>query len=295
MYKEKPNSAPFIFFGSYGGSVIVLNELKKAGFVPSLVVAPPDTPQGRHLVITPPETKVWAEENNIPAYQPETLRGEAVYEKLNSVGAVYFVVAAYGKIIPANILALPKFGVLNIHPSLLPKHRGPTPIESSLLLGDDITGVSIMLLDEEVDHGDILAQETESIPQTENFTSIELAKRLWELGSHLLIQTIPGWLSGDIKSKEQDHSQATFTKKLVKSDGEINLTDNAHEIFNKYRAYFSWPGIYFFTERNGKKIRVIIKHLIYKNGQIEITRVIPEGGKEMTYQDFLRGQHPQKS
>ncbi|MFH1170819.1 MAG: methionyl-tRNA formyltransferase [Candidatus Vogelbacteria bacterium] len=211
------------------------------------------------------------------------------------------LVASYGKIIPPEILSIPKYGILNIHPSLLPKYRGPTPIQNAILNGDEETGVTLMLLDAELDHGPTL--KTCKVPTlrsgprqpmknrlvgAKNF--VELRNDLAKLGAKLFLETAPLWVAGKIKASPQVHSQATYTKKIKKEDGLIDLTNDPILNYQKFRAYYGWPGIYFFIERNKKRVRVIITtaHLTDDN-QFVIDRVKPEGKKDMLYADFLRG------
>lgn len=283
----------FVFFGTSKFSCIILDELKAAGLLPSLIITTEDKPQGRKLVVTPPPAKIWAEENKIPLLQPPKLNDEEFQKGLKAIvnaGAELFIVASYGKIIPRKVLDLPTFGTLNVHPSLLPKLRGATPIQSAIL-SEKETGVSIMLLDEQMDHGAILAQEKlvgaafSDWPPYADVLEETLAKQ----GGKLLAKTIPDWIDGKITPVEQNHAEATYTKKIVKEDGLIDLAGNAEENLKKIRAYAGWPSAYFFLEKNGKKIRVAIKEADLENGELKITKVVPEGKKEMPYEDFLRG------
>ena len=288
------NKVKFVFFGSSKFSCIILDELKAAGFLPSLVVAVKDKPKGRKLLITPPDTKVWANANGIPCLQPEKLNDSDFQKRLleeAADGANLFIVASYGKIIPRAVLDIPKYGTLNVHPSLLPKLRGATPIQSAILTENE-TGVSIMLLDEEMDHGPILGQEkTDFTGENTGWPPYAdiLEEMLAKMGGQLLVKTIPGWIEGKIKAVAQNHEAATYTKKITKEDGLIDLADNAEENLKKIRAYAGWPSAYFFSEKNGTKIRVAIKKATIEDGNLKLIRVIPESKKEMPYEDFLRG------
>lgn len=278
------NKIKFAFFGTSELSVIVLEKMKSLGFSPTLIITPEDKPKGRKLVLTPPDAKVWADGNKVPCLQLKTLRNEDAYKKILSFGGFdVFIVASYGKIIPDNILEIPKHHTLNIHPSLLPKLRGASPIISAIL-SEDETGVSIIKLDSEMDHGPILAQEKVSI---ENWPPYEedLEKVLAEKGAEMICRIIPNWISGDVKELDQDHSLATFCGKFEKKDGEINLNDDPNINLRKVRAFHRWPGAFYFD--NGK--RVVIKKASIQNKQLIIERVVPEGKKEMNYQDYLRG------
>ncbi|MEK7662038.1 MAG: methionyl-tRNA formyltransferase [Patescibacteria group bacterium] len=280
------NKTRFVFFGTPSLVVPILEELKAGGFIPSLVITAPDKPKGRGLALTPPPAKIWAEQNKIEVLQPEKLDSEFC-RRLSVAGCKLFIVVAYGKILPQEIIDLPEFGTYNVHYSLLPKYRGATPVESAILNGDEETGVSIQKMVFELDAGPVAAEEKISIGETE--TAPELRGRLNDIGKKLLVETIQKIISGTAKLREQDHKQATHTKKITKEDGLIDLSGSAEKNWRKYRAYYSWPGTYFFTERGDEKKRVIIKNASFENGVFVIKRVLPEGGKEMKYEDFLRG------
>jgi len=273
------------FFGTPEVAVYVLEELEKGGIMPSLIITAPDKPKGRKLVVTPPQAKVWAEKHNISIYQPEKLTTEAV-EAIGEEGPWdIFIVAAYGLFLPKEILELPKYGVLNVHPSLLPKLRGPSPIQTAILKESE-TGVTIMQIDEEMDHGPIVAQE--KIGTTEwPIKASELEELLSKKGGAMLIDIIPDFITGKIKATGQDHEQATYTKKIRKEDGEINLSDEAETNFRKFCAYSTWPRTYFFTQKNDKNIRVIITDATLEGNKFVIKKVIPEGGKEIDYNKLL--------
>jgi methionyl-tRNA formyltransferase len=283
------NNLTWAFFGTDEFSIMVLDELKSQGFIPDLIVTTEDKPKGRKLLLTPPEAKVWADKENIVCLQLKTLRNEESFNKIkNAIKKDFdlFVVASYGKIIPQNILDIPKFKTLNIHPSLLPKLRGPSPI-SSAILNENETGVSIMRLDSEMDHGPILAQEKINIdwpPYAD-----ELEKISAKVGAQMLAKTIPDWIKGNLKEIEQDHSFATFCEKIIKSDGEIDLNDNPEKNLRKIRAYNIWPNAFFFEISGKKKTRIIVKKAHIENNELILDRVIPEGKKEMNYKDYLRG------
>ena len=279
------------FFGTPHLAVLVLIELEKNALLPVVIITNPDAPRGRKMVLTPPPVKVWAEERNIPVLQPVSLRSDssvAEYLKANAIDLC--VVVAYGKIIPKDILDIPKYGTLNVHPSLLPKLRGASPVRSAILEDMRETGVTVMLLDEELDHGPILAQEIVSIEKKAwPLRGQVLDTLLAEKGGELLAETIPEWVAGGITPIPQNHSEATFCTKITKEMGEINLTADAYQNLLKIRAFDGWPGTYFFTERNGKRIRVkIVDAELNPDTSLNITRVIPEGKNEMSYADFKR-------
>lgn len=286
---DKSENIKIAFFGTPAFAVTILEELKKAGILPALVVTAPDKPQGRGLTLTPPPVKIWAQENNIKFIQPYSLKESPA--ELTSETWGLFIVAAYGKIIPENILGIPKHQTLNVHPSLLPKFRGPSPIESSILNDDRNIGVSIMHLDKEIDHGPIIAQE--KIPAEIIGSWPIAAPALLDIAAHfggaLLARTLPNWVAGKISEKDQDHTQATYCKKMSKADGLIDLDANPYTNYLKICAYSGWPGTYFFQKHGEKNIRVAIKKTTYQDGQLTILTVVPEGKSEMFYLDFLRG------
>lgn len=286
----KNNSLRMVFFGTPQISVFVLEELEKKGIIPDLVVTATDKRRGRKMLLTPPETKVWAENHNISVLQSDKIDNNFINElgKLApEEGWDVFVVAAYGKLLPKQLLDIPKHGVVNVHPSLLPHLRGANPIRGAILADDKEIGVSIMLVDEKMDHGPILAQEKVSVPEWPPYGN-ELDEILARHGGKLLAETLPQWIEGKITPQEQNHNEATFTKKITKEDGFIDLDAEPYQNLLKIRAYEGWPGTHFFTQKNGKQIRVKIIDAELKEGKLNITRVIPEGKKEMDYKVFLK-------
>jgi methionyl-tRNA formyltransferase len=279
----------FAFWGTSEFSVYILDSLKSKGFLPALIVSTPDKPQGRKLEIKPTLTKIWAEENKIAILQPEILRdNNELVTQLTAYNLDVSIVASYGKIIPDKFLNLPKHQTLNVHPSLLPKLRGPSPIETAILKDMKKTGVSIMRLDKEMDHGPIVAQVEYNVPEWPK--KEELEKTFGDIGGGLLANIMPKWVAGEIEEIEQDHSKATYCNKIKKEDALLNLADKPYLNFRKVKAYSGWPNAFFFLENDGKKIRVVVKDAKYENGDFIITRVIPEGKKEMSRDDFMRGQ-----
>ncbi len=278
-----------IFFGTSDYSVMVLQTLIASGFTPALIVTTPDKPAGKHLVLTPPPVKVFAQSHNLPFIQPEKLKDPALLAELKSSNFDGGIVVAYGKIIPQEIIDVPKTGLLNLHASLLPKLRGASPIETAILQDKKNTGVTIMQVDAEMDHGPIVAQQEVSM-QPWPPTAPELGKNLVRAGADLLVKIIPEWLSGNIKATEQDHSQATYTKKIEKKDGEIDLSADPYQNFLKIQAYREWPRTFLFVDKHNVKVRVIIADARFNEQEntLEITRVIPEGKKDMSYEDFKR-------
>lgn len=292
----------FAFFGTSPVAVGVLNALKAEGNLPALIVTTPDAPAGRKLELTPPPAKRWALENNIPILQPQKLDSEFVYQ-LKTKNYQLFLVASYGLLIPKRVLALPEHGTLNVHPSLLPKYRGPSPIQTAILQGDRETGVCIMLMDEKMDEGPVLAQEIVPLGGTE--VNEELETKLATIGGKLLTRMIPEWIAKKITPHPQDHTQATYTRKFEKADGYIDptLLDatklNLGTRFNfvevqaaerKVRALSNTPGTYTILKtKSAKEMRVKILSAKIEGGLLVPIKVIPEGKKEMGWEEFKRG------
>lgn len=289
MNKSKIN---FAFFGTDEFSVYVLDELKKADLIPSLIITAPDRKQGRGLKLQSPEVKIWAEKNNIDFIQPESF-DQNIIDRLKSENFDLFTLASYGKIIPQEILDLPKKGSLNVHPSLLPLFRGASPIETAILKDSQETGVTIMLMDDKMDHGPILNQEFVYFEKWPN-TKKEIKEQLGVLGGKLLAETIPYWMTNQIEEQEQDHTMASFTKKIKKEDGLINFKDSDRTNFLKIIALNPWPSCYFFLKKDSdgnklkQEIRIKITSANFENNKLQIEKVIPEGKSEMTFSDFCK-------
>ena len=239
------------------------------------------------MQLTKTETKVWAEENKVPFIEQEKLKDESFLDKLKNFNL--FIVASYGKIVPNIILDMPKYGVLNVHPSLLPKYRGSSPLQEQILNNEKNVGVTIMKMDEQIDHGPIISQSKIDIKNWP-VNLLELKEITAKEGVKILLANLDAWVEGKIKPIEQNHSKATFTKKVEKNDGLLDLeTSKPLENYLKTKAYYPWPGTFFFIAKGDQKIRVIIKESEYKDGTFHILKVLPEGKKEMNYEDFLRG------
>ena len=292
---------PIIFFGTHEFAAIILKALLDSGlFDIQKVITMPDRPAGRSHKLKLSAVKTAAGRHGLTIGQPENL------ENYTSSGSQQLnIVVDYGLIIPLNIIETPKFGSVNIHPSLLPKYRGASPIQSALINGKKETGVTIMKMDKEMDHGPILAQEKISIKPEDNYVS--LYKKLAERAAEMIVKIIPLYIEDKIKLKEQNHGTATFTKILSREDGKINFkTRTADEIYNLWRGLTPWPGI--FCEWNGKRLKLI---KIAKNdkkspagkasvenkkisigcrqGSIIAEELQMEGKKSMTAETFLNG------
>jgi len=304
-----------VFFGTSDFSVPSLRALlEDARFNVVAVVTKPDAPIGRHQIMTPPPVKVLAQERGIKVLQFEKIKTDETYEILrtaqNDEKADVFVVVSYGKIIPQRILDLPAHGCINVHGSLLPRWRGASCVQAAIEAGDEKTGVTVMMLDAEMDHGPILAQAETDIAADE--TGGRLHDRLADLGAEILPDALSDYLQGKLKPKEQDHGAATVCKILERDDGKIDWQKFAHDIELMVRAYDPWPGTW--TEWDGKRIKilkcnrqtadgsqqkteagkplVIDGKLIVKCGDgesLEISELQPEGKKPMTAKEYLAG------
>lgn len=251
----KKSNIRIVFFGTTPLAKGVLGELAQAGFVPERIID---------------------SANITPEFIEDLAR-----EKWD-----VFVVASFGKILRKSLLDIPKYGTLNVHPSLLPRLRGASPMRSAILNDDKETGISIMLMDEEMDHGPLLAQKKVPIDPWPPHGK-ELDDRLAHEGGKLLAQILPLWMEHAIQTQEQNHDLATYSRKFEKEDGLLDLEADGHQNLLKIRAFEGWPGTYAFFERNGKQIRVQILDAHLQGNSLVIDTVKPEGKKEMPYADFL--------
>lgn len=281
----------FVFFGGEPLGVPALNALERADLLPALIVCNPDRPVGRRQVVTPPPVKVWAKQHNIAVYQPQSFRDEGPRAKLAAEPWDLFVVVAYNFILPDWLLSLPRHGVLNVHPSLLPKLRGASPIRTAIK--DDLrdaVGVTVMLMDERMDHGPILTQEPFDLPESEwPIPGPELDARLATAGGTLLAATIPRWLDGDIEPTPQAHDAATYCGKLSKSDSELFLDpldlptgERARELWRTVCA-FTGIGETFFRY-DGKRVKITEATLM--DDTFTPLRVIPENQREQSFAQY---------
>lgn len=258
-----------------------------------------------------------AEKLGIKIFKPKSLKkDEEIFEQFKTLNPDLCIVAAYGKIIPKKYLDIPKHGFVNVHPSLLPKYRGPSPIQTAILNGDIETGVSIMMVDEEMDHGPLLAQKTYNL-QHSTF-NIQASKELFTLGAELLVKILPNYLNSNIKHRPQDHNKATFTKMFKREDGKINWNQPAEQIYNQIRALNPEPGTWTTwnpptsSGQKSKVINILTSQVGYpqvgeKTGTIKkinndiavitqtcyliLKQVQLEGGKEMDIKSFMNGHH----
>ena len=294
----------YIFWGSPIFAEIVLKELIDSNFPPVAIVTNPDRPFGRKKIIKAPETKSLILnynnnfQNKIEIYQPEKIDKEFENE-LRKMDVDLFIVAAYSKIIPQSCIDIPKFGVIGVHPSLLPKYRGTSPIQSALLNGEKETGVTIYKMDKEMDHGDIIFTEKIIINEDDNYES--LIKKLGKIGGQLAVKTISDLQNAINKSVVQNHNEATFTKKFKIEDGYIDpeelykaMNENfevAEKILNKIKALNPEPGTWTiaknlsnksFLIKDGERIKILNAKII--NQKLVLIQIQREGQKPILFQ-----------
>lgn len=270
------------------------------------VYTSPDRPAGRGRELSPSPVKRVAIEHGLEVRQVRSLKNDAAVASLAQLQPDVIVVASYGLILPKKVLAIPPRGCVNLHPSLLPRHRGPTPIPSAILAGDAETGASIMLMDEGVDTGPILAQR--KVPIAPDDTTASLTDKLAQLSARLLMETLPRWFDGEIEPQPQREAGATYTRMLTKADGEIDWSLPAIDIERRVRAFQPWPGCY--TRWRGKTLKIMAatplpgKHgmpgqtmaiegggvVQTGDGTLVLRQVQLEGKRPMDIAEFLRGQ-----
>ncbi len=305
-------STKVVFFGTSPFAVPILAALHEQANVIA-VVTQPDAPVGRKQVMHAPPVAQWVQEHasDTPLLQYETLKSDEVAKQLKDLGADCAVVAAYGKIIPQQILELFPHGCINVHASRLPQYRGASPIQAALRDGLPATGNTIMLMDAQMDHGPLLAQSTVAITPDDTFTSLQ--ERLALDGASLLLDTLERYLNGEITPQEQDHEKATYVSLIRKEDGLVNPAMTREQIRRAWRAYVEWPQLtaYYIDTSNGqRRLRLdvlgpsseriqglpegVVCHegtLYYQcaDGALQLEMVTPEGKKTMSGRDFCNG------
>lgn len=275
----------FVYFGSFRMSADILEGLVSSGLTPLAVVCSPDRPQGRKQIMTAPAVKQLIIERGWPIeiLQPtSTLELEAISHKLKAFSCDLFIVMGYPKIIPKEIITLPRLGTVGVHPSLLPKYRGASPIQSALLAGEAETGVTLYCMDEKMDHGPVLASSEWLIANS--VQNSELEKQLAEVAVKLLVETLPKFIAGRIEPKEQNHALATFTRKFRATDAQVDMTkDSAVIIYNKIRAFTPEPGVWTmnFPGREGVRVKLLEAELV--DNELKISVIQPEGKKPLHF------------
>ncbi len=272
------------------------------------VVTQPDRPAGRGKQLTPPPIKVLAEDIGIPLIQPRRLSQPEALDQLIQWQPDLIVVAAFGQILRAAVLELPRYGCLNVHASLLPRWRGAAPVQAAILNGDLATGITIMIMDAGIDTGGILSQSPTPISNED--TAETLSARLAQMGADLLLSTLPGYLSGEIVSKPQSESQATYAPMLKKEDGALDFTLPAEWLARQVRAFYPWPGAY--IQWNNTRLKILrasvrkdarfinvvpgstiryneLPAILTSEGVLVLDIVQPAGKNPLPGADFLRG------
>lgn len=271
------------------------------------VITQPDKPKGRKYVLTPSEVKVYALEQGLPVYQPQTLKDEAFEKLLKELDPEIIIVAAYGKILPKFVIDYPKYGCINIHGSLLPKYRGAAPIQRAIIDGDSQTGITIMYMNEGLDTGDMLAKQTVDIDIGDDFGTV--FEKMATCGAELLLSTLPKIINAQITPEKQDGSLATYASKIDKDDCKLDFTKKDTEVHNRVRGLSPFPLSY--ALRNGAPLKIVKTaltsrienkkegslvsdgkrlYVVCKDGRcLEILEVLPAGKKRMSAADYLRG------
>ena len=297
-----------VFMGTPQFAVTILESLLQSAYEVLAVYTQPDKPAGRGRPVVLPPVKRLALERQIQVIQPKTFKSREVVEQLASFQPELIIVAAFGAILPPEVLSLPKFACLNVHPSLLPRHRGPSPVANTLLGGDELAGVTIMLMDAGLDTGPILTQEKVGISFVDSTGS--LSSKLAEAGARLLLETLPKWLGGELRQQAQDETQATYSKLITSKDTEIDWHLSALELWRRVRAYNPWPSCYSWCQGERLKIHRAIPlgdvakgeigkvialaeppgvGVVTGQGILGLCQVQLEGRREMVVEDFVRG------
>jgi methionyl-tRNA formyltransferase len=298
-----------LFMGTPDFAIFPLKALVESGENVVAAITQPDKPAGRSYKLTPPPVKIWAAERKIPVYQPQTLKGDAFSALLEKIDPELIIVAAYGKILPQNVLDYPRYGCINVHGSLLPEYRGAAPIQRAIIDGKAVTGITIMMMEAGLDTGDILLKKEVPIYENDNFETIH--DRLGECGAAALTEVLSSLKEGSLTRTPQDHSKATYAAKIEKADCLINFARPARDVHNLIRGLS--PAPLAFTHINGGCILKIheaeivhdalthgagpgtvlsLDHGIVvacADGAVRLLRVLPECKGCMMASDFIRG------
>lgn len=294
-----------VLFSSSSYSIPIMRKLIAKRWLVH-VVSVPSQKQGRGLLFESNIVKQFALKNNLSCSEPASLKGSDVVDRLSAFHADFFVIASYGKIIPASIFSLPKHAALNVHPSLLPKYRGASPIQAALLHGDHETGVSVAQITARLDAGDIFIQENAGIFENENMGN--LLERLSETSANLLMKVLEDFKTYDQNKIPQNESKSSYAGKIKKDDGLVSWKLTAREIHNRVRAFTPWPSVFFFFK--GKRIKIMDTFVEDRDkdvpgsivsidsefikiqtarGIIGIKTFQPEAKKDMSARDFING------
>jgi methionyl-tRNA formyltransferase len=303
-----------VFCGTPEFAVPTLKKLVEAGHSVRLVLTQPDRPSGRGQELATPPVKRLSQSLGLPTVQPDKIKNNLEFRaQLEAIKPEAIIVVGYGRIIPKWMIDIPPHGNINLHASLLPKHRGAAPIQWAIAKGDTVTGVTTMRIDEGLDTGDILMQREMPIDPEE--TALMLAPRLAQIGSELMIETLAGLQAGTIHAQKQDHTEASLAPVLKKEDGQIDYNHEAREILNRLRGFQPWPGA--FTAFRGKnltfqkvqlaaygigplspgELKVAGEDLFVGCGEGTVLQVLelqPEGKRRMGARDFIHGYRPKR-
>ena len=299
-----------LFMGTPDFAKIQLEALISAGADVVGVVTQPDKPKGRKMILTPPPVKVCAEEHGIPVYQPSTLRGEEFVALLDSLAPELIIVAAYGKILPENVINYPSLGCINVHGSLLPRYRGAAPIQRAIIDGERETGITIMYMDVGLDTGDMLSKVVVPIENTDNFETMH--DKLADAGAKLLVETVSALENGTASREKQDDSLSTYAAKIENADCALDFDADAMSVFNRIRGLSPFPLAV--VAHNGKSLKLVSAELCdmqevhdtpgevlncdasknrievaCRTGSIAVTQLLPEGKSRMRAADYING------
>jgi len=254
MIKD-PIKINILFFGASFFATSILKGLIENNYNIISVVTQKEESEKKSSFLT---VRKVAQEKKINVFTIEKFNEKSI-KQIEDLKPDLIIVASYGKIIPQKVLDIPGFGIINVHPSLLPKFRGPSPIQNAILEGEEETGSTIILMNEKMDEGDILDQKKISFSPEETYP--ELLQRISQLSSELLLKTIPLWVRREITPQKQDETKATYCQLIERLDGKINWSENAQEIFNRFRAFLPWPGVFAYWERNASLVRIKIHQM----------------------------------
>lgn len=300
---------PILFMGTPDFAVIQLSSLVENSYNIIGVVTQPDKPKGRGYTLISPPVKIYAADHGINIYQPLTLKKKSFFMLLDNIKPELIIVAAFGKILPPNVINFPKFGCINVHGSLLPKYRGAAPIQRAIIAGELVTGITVMQMDEGIDTGDILYTSEIPILPDDNFEKIH--DRLAETGSHALIKTLGLLADNKINKQKQNESYATYAVKIENQDCILDFSHNARQLHNRIRGLS--PAPLAVTCHRGKKIKIIesviyddysdapagtvlsttdnIIRVVCGEGVLGIKTLLPEGKRRMSAADYINGRN----
>lgn len=295
-----------IFIGTDKIGIPLLEALAKDDrFDVKLVITQIDKPAGRKMKLTPPPIKITSEELGVKSYQPDNINSSDSLDTIRKIKPDMIVLMAYGQILSKELLDIPEFGCINVHASILPKHRGASPVQQSLLHQDDVTGISIMKMVEKMDAGPVYA--TSKIPIEEWDTTISLSDKLAKLTAQKTPEILDEIINADLKAEPQDHKSATYCQKIHKNDGHIDWNEPSSVIAAKIRAFAGWPGTFTFWDK--KRVKILSAKpadkpisdvpgtvfadngvfVVCKKGVLELDQIQMEGKNPQSVTEFVKG------